>query len=265
MKIVFLKNSKKIAFLIFLSIYASGLLISRYTIAQTSIIDTAQKSIPSIVTVEAENVKLIKSPGTSAALDKKTGRLILLQNIKTNIQKRAGAGVIIDPSGIIVTNLHTIINTDQIKVTLHDGAEKYAKVLKIIPQHDFALIKIIPPYPLQAIRFADSNQVKLKDNVINIGHSSLLNQTLSGGKVTGIGTSATEKLQGNEDTDIIRVDIALYKGDSGGPLIDSEGQLIGLMAAKEIKGKYSSFAIPSNKIRKYYLEYLQESSKTENE
>lgn len=226
------------------------------TAGDISLIEAAQKSLPSIVNVTAEVVGIGQSGRPAAAIDKNTGRLIVLRNVKGARMRKTGAGIIIDPSGLIATNAHTIANAQTITVTLADMTEVPAKVVQYFPQEDFALLSIHPPYPLSCVALADSDSIQLGDNIVTVGNSELLRQTISGGKVIGIGAHNQQK-QSGVNTDVIQTNINLYKGDSGGPLLDTEGRLIGLMVAGQTDVDHSSFAIPAKKIRLHYLEYLR--------
>ena len=165
--------------------------------------------------------------------------------------ERTGAGVVIDPKGIIVTNTHIIYGSNIIKVILQDGTRLNAQILFISKEYDFSLLKIDPPHPLTAIAWADSDKISLGEEVITIGHSPLLNQTISGGRINGLGTRTLE--DGTITPELLQISINHYPGDSGGPVFDNSGRLIGLMNAKRTTVQRAAFAVPSNKI---HLEYF---------
>lgn len=224
---------------------------------QTSIIAQIQELQPAIVSVKAVNTGIFQAPYQAAAIDKATGRVIVLRRLKAAGYNRFGAGVIIDPSGIIVTNAHIVHNADKIAVILHDNTEIPAQVLMVIKNLDIGLIQIPLPYPVSPVELANSDQVKLQDEVITVGNSQFLKQTFSGGKIKGIGTTRHQFLKGEiKTTSLLQTTINLYEGDSGGPLFNHQGQLIGMMTAKEAAADHSSFAVPSNLIRRYLGEYL---------
>lgn len=227
--------------------------------AQPDIITTVQESMTSIVTITAENTKLYQAPQVAAAWNPQTGRMVVRRGLSTASYNRVGAGVIMDPSGIIVTNAHTIAQANHITVILHDQGKVTAQPIKIISNYDLAYLRIRPPYPLWTIAFADSDKVQLRDEIVTVGNSELLKQTISGGHIIGIGTSVSEKQRGMEATGLLQTSINVYKGDSGGPLLDKKGHLVGLMVAGQIKKDHSSFAIPSNKIKEYYEEIITNS------
>ncbi len=224
--------------------------------AQKSIIDQMIKKQKAIVGISSHNKELFKSKPQDPVLNPETGRLIVLRNLTQASYTRDGAGVIIHPSGIIVTNAHTINRANHIIITMHDGSQIAAQVLQVIGNLDLAYLKIDAPYPLPVVRIADSDKVKLHDEIITVGHSEFLNKTVSGGRIKGLGTSRTKNRSGEQRNDLLQTSINVYSGDSGGPLFNKDGDLIGLMTAKELGSIRSSFAVPSNKIAHYLKKFL---------
>jgi len=223
------------------------------SLAETSYLDSAMKANESIVTIRTYRQEIYKSPKASAAFDPRTGRMIIVQKgVKAEL-KKYGAGVIIHESGLIVTNLHTIRNARRAAIILYDGTTVGAKILSFMGEHDLALLKIEPPYPLKPIVIANSDQAQLGQHITNIGNSELLKQRISGGRISRIGTVSDE--EGRTTVELIEVNIDLYKGDSGGPILNQEGELIGMVVAKYHKRHKSTLVIPSNKIKKLLLEF----------
>ena len=229
--------------------------------AQTSIIDQMLKTQSSLVSIKAENSSLYKSPKLKPFIDSKTGKMVVLRNLAKASYQRHGAGVIVHSTGIIVTNAHTIHKANRITIIFHNKKTITAHVVKVINNIDLAFLKVEVPFKLKSIPFADSDRIHLGEEIMTIGNSKLLKQTVSGGKIVGIGTSKGLKKTGKTRTDLIQTSIGLYEGDSGGPLFNNKGHLIGLMTAKETSGRFSSFAIPSNQIKKYLIEYLNHAPK----
>ena len=233
------------------------LLMPPQIMAQESIIETVQKAMPSVVSVIAENKQTFDTPQTG--IDPKSGRILTRHEIKQATLERSGAGVVLDPSGLIVTNTHTIFNAKKISVILHDQTSFPAEVLGFVSQYDFAFLRIQPPTPLSAISWADSDQIHLGDEIVTVGHSNLLKEAISGGKIIGIGVKGgknTRTTQG-EETKLIQININVYKGDSGGPIFNRKGEFLGLMVAGQMKANRSSFAIPSNQIKEQSKKFLK--------
>lgn len=224
--------------------------------AQDSIINQMLKTQQAVVEIQTENADLFKTPQRKAAIDPKTGRIVAARKIVQRSYQRNGAGVIVHPDGIIVTNAHIGHKADTIKITLNTEEILFAQPIRIVNDLDLLLLKINTGRPLPFVQLADSDKIALKDDVITIGNSTLLKNTISGGRVIGIGVNRKLKHTGKHRTDLIQTTVNLYHGDSGGPLFDRYGRLIGLMTADEGTADHSSFAIPSNKIKKYLIEYF---------
>ena len=171
---------------------------------------------------------------------------------QSRLQK--GAGVIVDSRGYIATNTHIILHATRIKVTLQKGEEYYAEVKKFFPQLDLSFLKISSKSKLNEIDWADSDEVNFGDEVNTIGHSSLLKDTFSGGKIVGI---AQNNSNSGPRVAILETDMNMYPGDSGGALFDNDGKFLGLISGKERKSHKSVFVIPSNVIRWHFYQYLR--------
>lgn len=171
---------------------------------------------------------------------------------RADITEQSGAGVIIDPAGWVVTNTHIIYGANIIQVKFKNGSSANARVPFISREYDFSILKIDSPCPLTSIEWADSTVIALGQPVITIGHSPLLNQTISGGRINGLGTKMQS--DGSVTPELIEISVNHYPGDSGGPVFNLEGGLIGLMNAKRTTIQRAVFAIPSSKI---HLEYLK--------
>jgi serine protease Do len=159
-----------------------------------------------------------------------------------------GSGFIIDPSGIIVTNRHVIEGTTDILVTLQDNTLLRATVLATADQIDVALLKITSESSLPTVRFGDSDALRVADQVLAIG-----NPLGFGGSVTqGIVSALNRDIRDSPFDDYIQTDAAINHGNSGGPLFNRQGEVIGMNTAIFAPATSGSiglgFAIPSNDI-----------------
>src|SRR5437016_4325981 len=100
--------------------------------------------------------------------------------------ERTAAGLVLDPSGIIVTNTHTIINAPFIFVILRDGTKLPAQVIFASGEYDFSFLRINPPYPLQKVQWADSSLISIGEPIIAIGNSDYDDQSIMSGHVKSI-------------------------------------------------------------------------------
>ncbi|MDB2415267.1 DegQ family serine endoprotease [Rickettsiales bacterium] len=138
-----------------------------------------------------------------------------------------GSGFVIDPEGYIVTNNHVIENAEEITVTFHDDRKYNAKVVGTDPKTDIALLKIDTDEELTYVKWGNSDDARVGDWVIAIGNPFGLGGSVSAGIISA---RARDINMGPFD-DFIQTDAAINKGNSGGPLFDSKGQVIGVNSA----------------------------------
>jgi serine protease Do len=151
-----------------------------------------------------------------------------------------GSGFIIDKQGYIVTNNHVVENADKIKVILKDGKEFEATVIGLDPKTDLALIKVEAKQNLPCVKFGNSKNLKVGQWVVAIGSPFGLEQTVTAGIV-----SAKGRVIGSGPYDnFIQTDASINPGNSGGPLLNMEGEVIGINTAIIASGQGIGFAIP---------------------
>ncbi len=199
--------------------------------------------------------------GSQAFLDPKSGRIIQVRSIKPIYHKREGVGVIVDASGIIVTMAHTVKEAGRITVTLHDETEVIASVAHMIPERDLAFLHVDPPDELSSIPIAESNEVRIGAEVYSIGGSQLLSNTIIGGRIKAVGKSKRLRQLNRDLVDLLQIDFDVYRGDSGSPILDDSGKLLGLILGGEVHAEKSTFAIPSHFIREHLQEYQAQSKR----
>jgi serine protease Do len=135
-----------------------------------------------------------------------------------------GSGFIVDRSGYIVTNRHVVINAFSITVTLSDGTRLPAKVIGHPPAIDIALLKVDARRPLPTVEFADSETVHVGDKVLAIGNPLGFGETVTAGIVSALNRNTGESPYDN----FIQTDAAINHGNSGGPLFNLQGRVIGV-------------------------------------
>ncbi len=162
-----------------------------------------------------------------------------------------GSGFIIDENGLIVTNHHVIVGSDEIHVKLSDNTELPAVIVGVDPQTDLALIKINHPKKLAFVSFGDSNKIRIGDAVIAIGNSLGFGNTVTTGIISSKGRDLGSGIDELVD-DFLQTDAAINTGSSGGPLFNIEGKVIGVNTSiPAVAGGTNvgiSFAIPSNRV-----------------
>src|SRR5215468_10743267 len=156
-----------------------------------------------------------------------------------------GSGFIIDPSGYIVTNNHVIEGAEEITVRMQDNTEYKAKLIGHDPKTDLALLKIEAPSPLPSVEWGDSDKARIGDWVLAIGNPFGL-----GGTVTaGILSARQRDINSGPYDDFLQTDASINRGNSGGPMFNMDGQVIGINTAIYSPSGGSigiGFAIPSS-------------------
>ncbi|PWC16152.1 serine endoprotease DegP [Brenneria roseae subsp. roseae] len=161
-----------------------------------------------------------------------------------------GAGVVINAEkGYVVTNSHVVENADKIQIRLSDGRKYDAKIIGRDPRSDIALVQLKDFKNLTAIKLADSDQLRVGDYTVAIGNPYGLGETATSGIVSALGRSGLN-IENYEN--FIQTDAAINRGNSGGALVNLNGELIGLntaILAPDGGNIGIGFAIPSNMVK----------------
>ena len=172
--------------------------------------------------------------------------------MEPRIVQGSGSGVIISPDGYIVTNNHVIDKAKEVKVVLNSNKEYSAKVVGVDPTTDLAVLKI-EGENLPSLAFANSDEVRLGEWVLAVGNPFNLNSTVTAGIISAKGRSINIIDNQSAIEAFIQTDAAVNPGNSGGALINTRGDLIGINTAISTRtGSYEgySFAVPANIVRK---------------
>ena len=160
-----------------------------------------------------------------------------------------GAGFVIDEDGHIITNAHVVEDARTLSVLFHDGYEAPAELIGMDARVDLAVLKVdVAPHRLNPARFGDSDALVVGQDVLAIGNPYGLEATLTRGIISGL-NRRVEYADGTVLQGAIQTDAALAPGNSGGPLVNMAGQVIGVNTAG-YRGTALGFAIPSNTLRR---------------
>jgi S1-C subfamily serine protease len=162
-------------------------------------------------------------------------------------QSGAGSGVVITPDGFVLTNNHVVENSHQAEVSFTDGSSLPAQIVGTDPATDLAVMRVTAS-GLAIAEFGDSDQLHVGQVAIAIGNPLGFQNTVSAGVVSALGR-ALRSQSGRMIDNIIQTDVALNPGNSGGPLVDSRGRVIGINTAMISMAQGISFAIPANTAR----------------
>lgn len=209
----------------------------------------AEKTLNAVVHVKNTSIEVVRDPFSEFFYGQGNG-------VKKFSQVGMGSGVIISPDGYIVTNNHVIRDATELEVTLNNKKVYKAKVIGADSNNDIALLKI-EATNLPHIVFGDSDAVKVGEWVLAVGNPYNLTSTVTAGIISAKGRD----LDGNGSTDsFLQTDAAVNPGNSGGALVNSRGELVGINTAISSQtGSFIgySFAVPSN-IAKKVVEDLME-------
>jgi serine protease Do len=138
-----------------------------------------------------------------------------------------GSGFVIDPSGIVITNNHVVGDANEIIVIFTDGRKLKAKVLGKDPKVDVAVLKVESDKPLKTVKFGDSDKTRVGDGVMAVGNPFGLGETVT----AGILSARNRNIESGPYDDFLQTDAAINKGNSGGPLFNMDGEVIGINTA----------------------------------
>ena len=171
---------------------------------------------------------------------------------RSNTMVAYGSGVVLTPDGYIVTNNHVVEGADEVEVTFNNKVKKTATIIGTDPTTDLALIKV-DASDLEYLTFGDSDNVRIGEWVLAVGNPFNLTPTVTAGIVSAKARNLSILGEGTSVESFIQTDAAVNPGNSGGALVNTKGELVGINAAiASHTGSYEgySFAIPSNIVRK---------------
>jgi serine protease Do len=215
-----------------------------------------KKAAPAVVNIYTRRVVRAREPGALLFDDPffrrffgEEGPFAQLQPERQRIQNSLGSGVIVDPSGLIVTNNHVIRGADEIRVVLHDRREFDAQLVQTDDKTDLSILRIdAAAGRLPSIVLANSDELEVGDQVLAIGNPFGVGQTVTGGIVSAL---ARTTVGISDYRFFIQTDAAINPGNSGGALVDMAGRLVGINTAifSRSGGSHGiGFAIPSNMV-----------------
>ena len=222
--------------------------------APDSFADLSARLLPSVVNIATSQTLKAPKPQEMPSLPPGSPLEDLFKNFMGPQSNRPqhvtslGSGFIIDPTGYIVTNNHVIENSEQITITLNDGSSLPAKVVGRDAKTDLALLKVVPKKPLPATKFGDSDKVRIGDWAIAIGDPFGIGSTVT----AGIISARNRDINAGPYDDFIQTDAPINRGNSGGPLFDMDGNVIGINSQIFSPSGGSvgiGFAIPANLAR----------------
>jgi S1-C subfamily serine protease len=214
-------------------------LLDSYSRAVTAAVE---KVSPSVVNVEVHHT--VKGEGRRGRSSEGPSERSGESRGEARERRGGGSGFVFTPDGLILTNSHVVHDATRIEVTLADGRRAPAHTIGDDPATDLAVIRIDAP-GLQAVALGDSQQLRPGQMAIAIGNPYGFQSTVTAGVISALGRSL-RSYSGRLIEDVIQTDAALNPGNSGGPLVDSRGQVIGVNTATILPAQGICFAIGIN-------------------
>lgn len=228
---------------------------------ETPVVRAVRKASPSVVNISSEyTVKSQGNPFSDFNLDPFFDSFFkdFFDHGNRQRSKRSslGSGVIIDGKrGIIITNSHVIANTGIIKVVLKDEREFTAQIIGADPASDLAVLRIETKQPLPSLKMSSLDNLMIGETVIAIGNPFGFSNTVTTGVISAVNRSIRTKDRVYHD--FIQIDASINPGNSGGPLLNINGDLIGINTAIYAKAQGIGFAIPVAKARKIVSDLIK--------
>jgi S1-C subfamily serine protease len=224
---------------------------------QDDFIRVAEQVMPAVVSLKAIRVVTVKPFGPPDDFFRGTPFEGMFREFGGQpIRRRMvgqGSGVIIDNRGYILTNNHVVAGSQQLVVHLNDGREVTGQLVGSDPRFDIALVKV-PATGLRAARMGDSTKIRVGQWAIAIGSPFGLEKTMTVGIISATGRRGLGR---GTYGDFIQTDASINPGNSGGPLLDINGQVVGINSMISAQGQGIGFAIPINMARQIVSPWMK--------
>lgn len=226
---------------------------SASTTTQTAATSTASSSSSSATSIQAQQ---------EAAIAKIEPAVVELK-VTTAQGEQIGSGVIIDSNGDIVTNNHVVSGEQNIQVVLSNGSTEQGQLIGTSAANDLAVVRIAPFAHMIVAQLGDSSKLVVGQEVLAVGNPLGITETATQGIVSALNRSVTESA-GTTLSNAIQTDAALNPGNSGGALVNLQGQLVGIPTLGAVNTETNttangvSFAIPSNLVKTVVQQILQQ-------
>jgi serine protease Do len=211
---------------------------------RTAIVEAVERVQPSVVNISSEKKAASNSRWPFSAEENQRPRV-----------SGMGSGVIVDGRGYILTNHHVVDKVQGIEVQLLDGTVLSARVLQYDPVMDLALLKVDSPTPLPAITVGTSSDLMIGETVITLGNAFGYENTVSVGIVSALHRDVTlsdDQVYRN----LVQTDACINPGNSGGPLVNIDGELVGINVAVRAGAQGIGFALPIDEVKRVAADML---------
>ncbi len=233
--------------------------ISEFSISNSAQRNLGNSTLPDLTFAASKTIDaVVHVKNTSIVEESDSWALQFFYGDDSKKKVGTGSGVIISPDGYIITNYHVIENSSEVIVTTNDNKEYEAEIIGFDEVTDIAVLKIKSDINLDYIFFGDSDSTLIGEWVLAVGNPYNLNSTVTAGIVSSKSRDLNEYDQKNQS--FIQTDAAVNFGNSGGALVNIQGELIGINTLiQSMTGGYVgySFAVPSNTVRKIFEDIIE--------
>ena len=233
--------------------------ISEFSISNSAQRNLGNSTLPDLTFAASKTIDaVVHVKNTSIVEESDSWALQFFYGDDSKKKVGTGSGVIISPDGHIITNYHVIENSSEVIVTTNDNKEYEAEIIGFDEVTDIAVLKIKSDINLDYIFFGDSDSTLIGEWVLAVGNPYNLNSTVTAGIVSSKSRDLNEYDQKNQS--FIQTDAAVNFGNSGGALVNIQGELIGINTLiQSMTGGYVgySFAVPSNTVRKIFEDIIE--------
>jgi len=206
---------------------------------QTPAVMAVKRAMPSIVNIHSE--KTARDGGTLFTKSRKVNGM--------------GTGIVVDERGYIVTNFHVVADVDALRVTTFDGSAYDAQVVSYDRDEDLAIIQVNASGPLATMPIGTSSDLMLGESVLAIGNAFGYTDSVTGGMVSSLSRNV-EVNEKQSYKNLIQTDASINPGNSGGPLVNLDGEVIGINVAIRANAQRIGFAIPIDNARRIIAQLL---------
>ena len=225
-------------------------------VRNTPVVRAVAKSLPWVVSIDTENLVKVND-GYETLYHEFFGRIRRPRQKIVRNTEPLGSGVIVSESGLVLTNLHVVRRANKLEISLLDGTRFGAVVIGYDEPNDLALLKVVGDIPegkLQAAVFGKPDDLFLGETVITIGNPFGLEHSVSQGVLSAINRNYSD--DDSSFGDILQTDAAINPGNSGGPLINLNGEVIGINQAIRRDASGIGFAIPVKRVEEFLSYWL---------
>ncbi|MEM9365231.1 MAG: trypsin-like peptidase domain-containing protein [Planctomycetota bacterium] len=205
------------------------------SLRETPTVSAIRRASPAVVNLHGQ--KTIRANAASVSNTKDVGKQV----------NGMGTGVIIDPRGYVITNFHVVEDVAQINVTLHDGTTTQAELIASDPPSDLALVKVLTSESLPTIPRGRSDDLMIGETVIAIGNAYGYVHTSTQGIISALHRDIPVN-EVQQYRDLIQTSAGINPGNSGGPLLNIDGDIIGINVAVRVNAQQIAFAIPIDQV-----------------